>query len=671
MFICKAFPIHANITNDSIQLKLLMAKHDTVRIEILNNIAFSLRINEPEKSLIYTNISIDLSMRNGYLNGLLNALKVKAITYMHLGQYEKSMDLSIKALKLADLSKNQVQISNCYNTIGSIYQAKDNYDMAIYYFEKSFKIEILLRNIEQASIRLYNIGTVYELKNNLNTAMALYQKSLTFEEQLKSDEGIIYALYGIGGILTKKGDFQNAENTLLRALSLSEKRNDKSSISYCTSELGNLYYKWNKYDLAISFYTRSLGIADSIQEKNQLKNIFHGLSAIYEKKGDFTHGYQYLKKYQEAYEDINGVESNDKIAELNKKYEIEKRDKEVELLVKDNEIKRLELNQNKNFRNYFIFMSILILIILGTKISKNQHRFPTKSTPRNNRIHTIFNILNNDIDRLVYSKTFWIIALNTFFTVYLILFQPFGINTLPVIEKIIIIAIYASFLILLSLLTLPMIYKYSIYFGKIKLINKYLIISISNIILLTVFIWLFYGLQIKEHLTFNLLIEVALNIVIVSIPPAIIAFLLSEQMIYAQYIEKFTSEDGNKSDKNDEPDFKLIIATDNVSETIEIAKSKFICVEANDNYSAVYYEKNGKIQKDLYRITLKKIETSLIIHEEFIRCHKSYIVNVNHLEKITGNSQKYKMKLMNLDFEIPISRNFPSQILQSLKKREQ
>jgi DNA-binding LytR/AlgR family response regulator len=147
-------------------------------------------------------------------------------------------------------------------------------------------------------------------------------------------------------------------------------------------------------------------------------------------------------------------------------------------------------------------------------------------------------------------------------------------------------------------------------------------------------------------------------------------------MIYAQYIDKFPIVEEVEETQQEElsvehADLMLNIETDNISETIEMLKSKLICIEANDNYSAVYYEKNGKIQKTLYRITLKKIESSLIIYEEFIRCHKSYIVNIDYLVKIVGNSQKSKMIIKNLDFEIPISRNFPNQILQSLKKREE
>jgi DNA-binding LytR/AlgR family response regulator len=195
------------------------------------------------------------------------------------------------------------------------------------------------------------------------------------------------------------------------------------------------------------------------------------------------------------------------------------------------------------------------------------------------------------------------------------------------------------------------------------------------IVVYSLLIWLFHEFQSSQSLSFAFLLETVVYILIVSIFPIIIALLLSERMIYAQYIDKFpiveevVETESLEANVVDE-DLMLNIETDNISETIQLLKSKLICIEANDNYSAVYYEKNGKVQKTLYRITLKRIESSLIIYEEFIRCHKSYIVNIDYLLKIVGNSQKSKMVIKNLDFEIPISRNFPNQILQSLKKGE-
>ena len=54
-------------------------------------------------------------------------------------------------------------------------------------------------------------------------------------------------------------------------------------------------------------------------------------------------------------------------------------------------------------------------------------------------------------------------------------------------------------------------------------------------------------------------------------------------------------------------------------------------------------------------------------HQEIIRCHKSYIVNLCNVEKLLGNAQGYKLVMSNMDKQIPVSRNFPKEMIQKLK----
>jgi tetratricopeptide (TPR) repeat protein len=654
--------------NEEFQLKLISAKHDSVRIDLLNNEAYALRAVNPQKALKYLDIASEISMRNVSVKGILNTLKVRAIVYKYVGAYDKSMDFALKALKLAEISQDKGQISNCYNIIGSIYQAKTNYTMAINYFSKSAEIELVLGNLAQASIRLYNIGTVFDMSGDKDAALKLYKRSLGIEEYLKSDEGIMYALYGIGGVLSDNGNYVEAEVYLNRALALSEKYDNLSGISYCTYELGELYMHTNRDQMAIISFTRSYQLADSISEMNQLKDVYKGLSDLYSKQGNFKLAFDFLTKYSKVYEAINNSESNTKIAELTNRYEIDKRDREYQLLLKENQIKQLEVTQTKNVRNYFFLMSIMIVVLLSFTYKKNKNGISLGIFKKLKHQEEMVKKFEN----LLYSKQFWVVVLNVYFLLYMLLFQPFSLIHMGWGEKSIIIAIYSSILLLISLLFVIFEPKFNNYFIEKSQLFKTGLVVIVTWFMLSMFISIFNSLQFDESFNFRSYLLVLLDIVIVSIFPIIFSFIFGERMMYARYIDKLktdTSEQEQVSTVNINEDIELDIETDNISENITMVKSKLICVEANDNYSAVYFEKNGKIHKKLYRITLKKIESSLIIYEEFIRCHKSYIVNINHLKKITGNSQKYKMVMNLIEMEIPVSRNFPNQLLQALKDR--
>lgn len=108
----------------------------------------------------------------------------------------------------------------------------------------------------------------------------------------------------------------------------------------------------------------------------------------------------------------------------------------------------------------------------------------------------------------------------------------------------------------------------------------------------------------------------------------------------------------------EEPKLQLVNEAGKI--LLSIVPSKIICFEANDNYVVTYYlSAEHELKKSMERISLKKIEEILEgLDHEFYRVHKSFIVNPNFVEKISGRSQAYKLNISYLDSPIPVSRKF-------------
>jgi len=68
----------------------------------------------------------------------------------------------------------------------------------------------------------------------------------------------------------------------------------------------------------------------------------------------------------------------------------------------------------------------------------------------------------------------------------------------------------------------------------------------------------------------------------------------------------------------------------------------------------------------ILRVTLTKIDEELQDYTSIIRCHKSYIINVNFITDISGNARGYLLKSDVIPFDIPVSRNFSKQSLKGL-----
>jgi len=105
------------------------------------------------------------------------------------------------------------------------------------------------------------------------------------------------------------------------------------------------------------------------------------------------------------------------------------------------------------------------------------------------------------------------------------------------------------------------------------------------------------------------------------------------------------------------------------SETFEhndfrIELNQLYYIKSDGNYCSFFYEDDNSMVKTLIRITLKEIEKKIIDRDNFIRCHKSYIVNLQKISKVVGNARQYNVFLDNTDISVPVSRNLSKPLIE-------
>ncbi len=84
---------------------------------------------------------------------------------------------------------------------------------------------------------------------------------------------------------------------------------------------------------------------------------------------------------------------------------------------------------------------------------------------------------------------------------------------------------------------------------------------------------------------------------------------------------------------------------------------QFIFAKAEKNYVEIYLQHENDIQKLVKRITLIQLENQLKPISFITKIHRSYLLNLNKVENISGNAQGYQLKLANCEYSIPVSRS--------------
>ena len=102
----------------------------------------------------------------------------------------------------------------------------------------------------------------------------------------------------------------------------------------------------------------------------------------------------------------------------------------------------------------------------------------------------------------------------------------------------------------------------------------------------------------------------------------------------------------------------ITIETEVKSEKFAFEIDTFIYAKAEGNYAEIFLKKEDSVQKLIKRIPIKNLETQLAAFPFIIKTHRSVVLNLNHIENVTGNAQGYKVKLKDCSDTVPVSRNF-------------
>ncbi len=261
-----------------------------------------------------------------------------------------------------------------------------------------------------------------------------------------------------------------------------------------------------------------------------------------------------------------------------------------------------------------------------------------------------------------------ILFISAFITVFMLIFQPFGMAEYTSNSKYFFILGYGGItfgLLALNLFVLKRVFKkwflnWTILKEIFWLAWIFFIIGSGNYFYSSLLFTGFVG--IKGFLVFQFFT------LIIGAFPVVIVTLISHNIKLSQNV-KMASEINDKlitKPSHSKLEEVVILIADNNKDKIELALSDLLFIESVGNYIQATYLIDGQLTKTLLRGAIKRIEMENTQHTSLVKCHRAFIVNMDHVESVKGNSQDLKLVLRNTAIEIPVSRNNTQKIKNSL-----
>jgi hypothetical protein len=135
---------------------------------------------------------------------------------------------------------------------------------------------------------------------------------------------------------------------------------------------------------------------------------------------------------------------------------------------------------------------------------------------------------------------------------------------------------------------------------------------------------------------------------------------------YVKEAETIGKELTGATARNDEPAVEpIVLIGENQNERLEIDAQRLFYLKASDNYVEAFHGTDGTDRKVL-RGSLRSFEDQLKDRPQFYRCHKSYVVNMDLVERVSGNAQGLRLHLKGGIAEVPVSRSLTTSMRERL-----
>jgi hypothetical protein len=236
--------------------------------------------------------------------------------------------------------------------------------------------------------------------------------------------------------------------------------------------------------------------------------------------------------------------------------------------------------------------------------------------------------------------------------------------------------IYGSIVILISLIfsiVLPGIYP-KLFNNEKWTVLKTLLFFLSTIVFVGLAITLFaYYFDNPNKLSFiNFLGKVMVRAVSLSFFPIIgLVFYFEIQLQKRNHSNAISiiSEIQKENDDKPIPSNQEITLAKNTKEAFSIKEQDLQYIKAEGNYCKIFYNGNSALKQKLIRSSLKEIEKCIENRDAFIRCHKSYIINISKVSDVSGNARGYLFHFSDNDHKVPGSRNLSKSLIAKINSR--
>lgn len=314
---------------------------------------------EVQKAQKYIYAAIPIALKSDNFQTLALAYNQLGLIKNNDSDYQTAIKLFLKSLKISEkngLSEKSFALKN----LGNLFLSQNDTVQAIKYYQEDYQYTKDKNLVPEQFGSCNNLGLIMRKKNPA-LALEYFKKALSIAQKLDNKRWQYDIYINLSVLLMSDNQFKNFNQTLSylnSAKLLIEDIGDPNLYFLYYYNLGGYYYKKKQYPEAINYYLKAEKTAENTEIPLDYKiSLMDDLSIVLEKNKEYEKAYHYQKTYHKLQDSIFSTEKVKNINEIITKYEVGKKNDQIQILNKQK-----ELQEKKN--KLVVITSLLSIFIL-------------------------------------------------------------------------------------------------------------------------------------------------------------------------------------------------------------------------------------------------------------------------------------------------------------------
>jgi len=358
---------------DSLLGKLSDEKIDTIKVNILANLAYEYLTNDVNKAMDYGNKSLDLAKQTNYSYGIALSLQNISYAYYMKSNYVDALNYAFQSIKEAQKINNNILIATNFGIIGNVYFAQKEYQKSKNYYQKLLDAANLANNNDAISNALNRMGKIYIEEKNYVQAIKVLDKALRIAIQIKNKIKEADCLFYLGKAYLMQKEYQKALQFFHECLQIDIQTEDRMSVAMSYKEIANAHYINKQLDSAITYSDKALDAVFIINSKKEILEIYNIMYLAYKEKKNLSKALYYHEQMMILEDSIYSKDKINAITALQTNYEVQQKELQIEKQNIEIQLNQKTIEEQNLIKNIFI-VAFIIVSFLGYLFYKNYQK---------------------------------------------------------------------------------------------------------------------------------------------------------------------------------------------------------------------------------------------------------------------------------------------------------